>query len=174
MRSLRLLAVAVLALVLALSSTQNAFATITSVSLEPTCGPPGTAVTLMVRFTEGSHVSAVFLPDVVVAGCDYAETAMGCWFTVPEGVDRITITITEDGVPSRVLTFDVPCPTVGGFIEPVNKLALLSPWLAVLGCRLHRHCCCGRWEAATVDSTRPDHDARMSSSRMVCRFHHTS
>lgn len=131
MRWLRLLTVAVLALVLALSSTHNAFATINSVSLEPRCGPPGTGGILAVTFT-GSVPEIQTYPDLPL-GCDEDTEVMGCWFTVPEGVDRITITITENDAPSRVLALDVPRPTVGGFIEPVNKLALLSPWLALIG-----------------------------------------
>ena len=133
MRSVRLFAVAVLAVVLALASVQGAFATITSVSMEPGCGPPGTTVELHVTAT--AQFSVLFDPEPEDLSCRYNSegVTMDCVFTVPEGVHKTTITIVEQQGASRVLTFG-DCPAaVGGVAEPVSMVALVSPWLALIG-----------------------------------------
>jgi len=130
MRSIRLLAVVVLAVVLVLSSMQGALATIISASLDPECGPPGTSVTLTITFT-GSHPTIQTYPDVGVIACLVGEGIISCPFTVPDGVHQITITITQEGAPSQTVAF---CPSpVGGFVESVNAFTILAPWLAIIG-----------------------------------------
>ena len=63
--------------------------------------------------------------------CDMGEGVMGCYFTVPDGVYQIRITISQEGAPSQTVTF---CPStsspVGGFMEPTNRLAVLAPYVA--------------------------------------------
>jgi hypothetical protein len=59
------------------------------------------------------------------------EGIEGCYFTLPAGVHQITIKISQEGVPSWVVTF---CPAaVGGFLERVSMLAILTPYLAFSG-----------------------------------------
>ncbi|MFC1507346.1 hypothetical protein ACFLQ6_09810 [Thermoproteota archaeon] len=111
--------------------SQNAHATITSITLEPECGPPGTDVILIVRFTEGSNIDVEFSPDII-AGGDIGDDGMSLYFTVPEGVYSIKITITEDGIPVKVLTFTY-CSTVGGVPAPTNKLEILTPYIVLAG-----------------------------------------
>jgi hypothetical protein len=44
--------------------------------------------------------------------------------------------VIEGAADFQKLSGDVthePCPAVGGTVEPVNNLVILSPWLAVLG-----------------------------------------
>jgi len=127
--SSRILLLMVLSVFSFFSASQNAYATITSVTLDPPCGPPGTKVILTVRFTQGSKVSIEYSPDVI-AGGDWGETGFTEYFTVPEGVNLITIRIMEDGVPVRLLTF-TQCSTVGGVVMPTSKLEIVAP-LAVL------------------------------------------
>ena len=132
MRSMRLLAVAVMAVVLVLYSTGNVFA-VPQVTLTPNCGPPGSSFVLHATpYLPPEQLS--YSPDVFDApGCD-SNGAIGCYFTVrgdaPPGHYAITYT---DGGGSASATYDVPCSTVGGVVEPVNKLAGLAPWLAVIG-----------------------------------------
>ena len=76
MRSFRLLALVVLAVVLVLCSTQGALATIISASLDPECGPPGTSVTLIIRFT-GSFPTVQTYPDLGPLGGDVGEGVGG-------------------------------------------------------------------------------------------------
>ncbi|WP_455368278.1 hypothetical protein, partial [[Eubacterium] cellulosolvens] len=111
--------------------SQNAHATITSITLEPECGPPGTDVILIVRFTEGSNVDVEFSPDII-AGGDIGDEGMSLYFKVPEGVYSIKITITEDGIPVKVLKFTY-CSTVGGLTIPTNKLEIITPYIAMAG-----------------------------------------
>lgn len=111
--------------------SQNAHATITSITLEPECGPPGTDVILIVRFTEGSNIDVEFSPDMI-AGGDIGYEGMSLYFKVPEGVYSIKIKITEDGIPVKVLTFTY-CSTVGGVTMPTNKLEILAPYIALAG-----------------------------------------
>jgi hypothetical protein len=130
MRSFRLLALVVLAVVLVLSSTQGAFATIISASLDPECGPPGTPVELTIRFT-GSRPTIQTYPDLGPLGGDIGEGIVGYDFTVPDGVHQITITIIQDGAPSGTVTF---CPSpVGGVVMPTNTFTIVVPWLALIG-----------------------------------------
>ena len=130
MRSFRLLALVVLAVVLVLCSTQGALATIISASLDPECGPPGTSVTLIIRFT-GSFPTVQTYPDLGPLGGDVGEGVVGYYFTVPDGVHQITITIIQEGAPSRTVTF---CPSpVGGVMMPVSTFAILGQWLALIG-----------------------------------------
>jgi hypothetical protein len=84
-----------------------------------------------VRFTQGSKVWIEYSPDIL-AGGDVGETGLTDYFTVPEGVNLITIRIMEDGVPVKVLTF-VQCATVGGVVTQTNKLEILIPYLALVG-----------------------------------------
>jgi len=133
MRSMRFTIVAVLAVVLVLACTQSAFGTITSVLLEPGCGPPGTVVELHVTAT--AQFTWIFDPEPEDLSCRYISegVTLDCVSTVPEGVHKITITITEQQEGSRVLTFG-DCPAaVGGVVEPVNKLTIFVPWLVVIG-----------------------------------------
>jgi hypothetical protein len=111
--------------------SQNAHATITSITLEPECGPPGTDVILIVRFTEGSNIDVEFSPDIVATGAT-GDEEIRLHFKVPEGVYSIKITITEDGIPVKVLTFTY-CSTVGGVTTPTNKLEILAPFIALAG-----------------------------------------
>ena len=128
-----LLFIVVLTFMLVSSSIQGALATIISASLDPECGPPGTSVWLTIRFT-GNTPDVKFDPDVGMTGGDVGEGIIGVDFTVPAGVHQITITISQEGSPSWVVTF---CPAtgspVGGFMEPVNKLAVFAPYLALFG-----------------------------------------
>lgn len=132
-RSFTLLAVAALVLVLAFSSSPGAFAAIISASLNPQCGPPGTNGTLLIRYT-GSHPTVQADPDLGPLGGDEGEGVVGIYFTVPDGVHQITFTIFQDGVPLQTVIF---CPStsapVGGFMQPVNKLAVFAPYLALFG-----------------------------------------
>lgn len=129
--SARILLLMVLSVFSFFSMSQNAYATITSVTLDPQCGPPGTEAILTVRFTQGSKVSAEYSPEISVGG-DMGETGFTDYFTVPEGVNLITIRIMEDGVPVRVLTF-TQCSTVGGVVMPTNKLEIVAPFAALAG-----------------------------------------
>ena len=127
-----MLLVMILAVVLALSSTQGVFAEIVSVCLKPECGPRGTYGTLIVRYT-GSHPTVQTYPDLGPLGGDVGEGVVGIYFTVPEGVHQITFTIVQDDVPARTVVF---CPTsspVGGFMEPVNKFTVFAPYLVLFG-----------------------------------------
>ena len=131
-RSVKLSIIAVLAVILALCSVQNVLAEITSASLNPTCGPPGTNGTLLIRYT-GSHPTVQVNPDLGPLGGDVGEGVVGIYFTVPEGVHQITFTIFQDDVPARTIVF---CPTsspVGGVLEPVNNLTVFAPYLALFG-----------------------------------------
>ena len=89
MRSMRLLTVAVLAVVLALSSAQNAFAA--QASLNPTHGPPGTKVFFSGSgFVEPSFCDHAFhsIPDGLSAGYDECQEIGGVIsgsFTVAAG-----------------------------------------------------------------------------------------
>ena len=119
-RSVKLFIIVVLAVILALCSAQNVLAEITSASLTPTCGPPGTNGTLLIRYT-GSHPTVQTNPDLGPLGGDVGEGVVGIYFTVPEGVHQITFTIFQDDVPARTVVF---CPTsspVGGVLEPVKQ-----------------------------------------------------
>jgi hypothetical protein len=130
MRSFRLLAPVILAVVLVSCSTQGAFATIISASLYPECGPPGTPVELVIRFT-GTRPTIKTYPDLGPVGGDVGEGIVGYDFTVPDGVHQITITIIQEGTPSRTVTF-CPSSPVGGVVMPAN-FAIVAPWLAVIG-----------------------------------------
>jgi len=74
------------------------------------------------------------------------------WYQIPIGDDDgdnvITITLTDNGVGDDILTgpdgqivdqggpgFPGPAPSapVGGFMEPVNKLTILTPYVAAFG-----------------------------------------
>lgn len=127
----RILLFIVLSVLSFFSISQNVYATITSVTLDPPCGPPGTEVILTVRFTEGSRVTIEYTPDLI-AGGDDGETGLTEYFTVPEGVNSITIRIMEDGVPVKVLTF-THCPSVGGVVMPTRHLEILTPYIALAG-----------------------------------------
>jgi hypothetical protein len=130
MRSIKLLAVGVLAVILALSSAPGASATIISAFLDPECGPPGTYGTLHIRFT-GSFPTVQTDPDLGSLPSDSGDGVVGYFFTVPDGVRQITFTIFQDDVPIQTVTF---CPSpVGGVVLPANTLAVLAPWLAVIG-----------------------------------------
>jgi len=130
MRSIRLLVVGVLAVILALSSAPGASATIISASLNPECGPPGTYGTLLIRYT-GNFPTVQTNPDLGPLGGDLGDGVVGYYFTVPDGVRQITFTIFQDGVPLQTVTF---CPSsVGGAVLAANTLAVLAPWLAVIG-----------------------------------------
>jgi hypothetical protein len=131
MRSFRLLAVTVLAVILALSSMQNAYAI--SVSVNPRCGAPGTFVTLTVvgpwvTFTVSTWGSG--WPEPLPIGC----TDIGCGFTVPPGATGgVRFTATDGSGSSASATFTVDCPAVGGVVEPAKKLAIFAPYLALFG-----------------------------------------
>lgn len=135
MRYMRLLAVAVLAVVLALYSTVSVLA-IPQVTLTQNCGPPGSEFTLHATpYLPQEQLS--YSTDVFdVLGCD-SNGAIGCYFIVkgnaPPG--HYTIIYTDQGGSASV-NYDVPCPTpaaVGGFMEPVNKLTVFAPYLALFG-----------------------------------------
>jgi hypothetical protein len=125
----RILLFVVITVCILSAMSHDAYAAITSITIEPECGPPGTDVILIVRFTEGSNIDVEFSPDIQ-AGSDEGDDAIGFFFTVPEGVNLITITIKEDGIPVKVLTFTY-CSSVGGVFKPINKLTLLAPYIAL-------------------------------------------
>ena len=56
-----------------------------------------------------------------------------CLFTVPEGATGGVKGTFTDQSGSTSATFTVDCPTVAGFIEPVNQLTILAPYVALVG-----------------------------------------
>jgi hypothetical protein len=138
MGSMRLSAVAVLAVVLALSSMHSAFAI--KLSLDPTCGPYATEVTLVVtEFTNYLNVGVAMcspedpgLPCQEAGPCTYDVNGLPtltCVFPAP--LFPIMLLVTEGDESASVIFTD--CPAVGGLVTPVNTLAILGPWLAIIG-----------------------------------------
>jgi hypothetical protein len=78
--------------------------------------------------------------------CGWNQPLVTCDFTVSESAcaGPYTVTVTLDAQGTIVGTADVQftvgtsecpsvCEAVGGCVQPVNTVALLSPWLAVIG-----------------------------------------
>jgi hypothetical protein len=80
--------------------------------------------------------SITVVTEAVVAGSfgvlSYAPQTDGSSFTVDLAGRSVTI---QYGLPDIVVcTFtNDPVRPVGGFVEPLNTLAVLAPWLAVIG-----------------------------------------
>jgi len=88
----------------------------------------------------------VELPEPVPTGTRWWKEHMGAWYSVPVqivGPNTITITLTDgsfpgdtDGVADGTITDPGgpgnPSPAVGWETQPVNKLAVLAPWTALL------------------------------------------
>jgi len=144
MRSFRLLAVTVLAVILALSSTQSAYAQ--QISLTPTCGPPGTVVTVTGSgFTMSAQPYCDFAssPSGLVGpgrgtdfDCNVAidGSLVNTWFIVAAGASgSYSVIVDYLGEQfSDPVGFSTSCPAVGGVVMRTNTFALVSPWLAVI------------------------------------------
>lgn len=121
--------------------------------LTPTEGCPGTEVTLTL-FLAGPlpndfHLSSNpigLFEEVICRGQANGETTVTCTLTILQsaclGHNTITASVSEGQIVESVsASFEVPstcpgvrsCAAVGGCVEPVNKLSVLSPWLAVIG-----------------------------------------
>jgi hypothetical protein len=121
-----------------------------SLVLTPTEGCPGTIVSLVLFFTGSpddiqisSSPDGLFNPEgLFVCRLDTdGVSTLTCTREIFESAcsGRYRVTVSVEG-GSASAYFDVPstCPgvrscAVGGCVQPVNKLALLSPWLAVIG-----------------------------------------
>lgn len=116
-------------------------------TVTPATGCPGTHVTLVAHWTVsgGADLSISASPDeklfVEDGSCsiDQAAHLLTCTMVVGESVrsGRYTLTFRaqNEGDESAVAYFDAlsTCGAVGGYVQPVNNFALLSPWLALVG-----------------------------------------
>lgn len=149
MAGLKAIAIMALIVVVALAGVSPAYGA--SLEVAPTTGCPGTAVTLLatgpsssISLQTGGPVE-LFAEDGSCQVSVNGGVTLGCAFVISESVCSGSYTITfTSGSESVTAYFYVlstcsgvqPCEVgapVGGFIQPVNTFALLSPWLAVVG-----------------------------------------
>lgn len=138
---MRLLAVAVLAIVLAFSSTQSVSAQ--QISLSPACGPPGTVVSLSGSgFGTSEHDPTISSsPDGLISDAEIVvnEGVVSGTFIVAAGAQgSYLVTVHTIGIDqSASVGFNTDCPggetAVGGVVMPTNTLTVLGPWLALVG-----------------------------------------
>jgi hypothetical protein len=136
---------ALLAIVLVLSA-QSVFAFLATISLNPGFGPPGMKVTVT---GSGFTVSAqpycnfVSTPAGLVGpnrNTDFVcmvagDGSMAGWFVVAVGASgsySVSVSYFTQASDPEQFAVTQPAP-VGGVVEPVNYLMMLSPWLAVIG-----------------------------------------
>ena len=136
----RTVALSALLVLLTLSAVDSAFADPT-ITLTPTCGGPGTIVTVTgTGFNPVSGTCTIVSspPGLIgVAACTVQGTGtVSGYFLVAGGASGIyAVTVTGTGGETASAVFTTPCPAVavGGFVEPVNKLIVFAPYLALLG-----------------------------------------
>ncbi len=129
-----------------------------SIELTPPLGCPDVSVGLTAEFPPpppGTYfVTVTSVPYGLLSELEPCSILVGdtivvvCEFTVPESVcaraSTVTASLTVDGtvVDSASTSFEIPstCPgvppcamPVGGCVQPVNNLAILPPWLVVIG-----------------------------------------
>jgi hypothetical protein len=151
MRSIRLLVVAVLAVVVALSLTQNALAQ--DISLDPTHGPIGTTVVVTGSgFTRhaNSFCEIHSTPTGLVGptrdtdfACNIlADGSVDGWFIVQDGASgSYLVTVyyapagfdPQESAPASFNVDHAGTAPVGGLMEPAYKLAVFAPYLALFG-----------------------------------------
>jgi hypothetical protein len=145
----------ILFLLVALAGASPVFAQDPLISLTPDAACPGTKVIVTsptfgdVAGGSGDSImqTRIMQPTIVISsdpsgliGTQVCGLLGECSFVVSQyascGHYNVIITTTGDGLSAMIsLPFDVPgyCCAVGGRVQPVNTLALLSPWLAVIG-----------------------------------------
>jgi hypothetical protein len=147
-RFMKLLAV-VLAVTMISFLTTTAHAPATpSITLSPTSGPPGTSVTITGSgfFSDdwmcdiSSSPSGLISSPACTIGGGLGLGAVSASFTVanvPGGLYTVTVT-GYLGIPPTALddasgsfTVTTPPAPVGGFVEPVNKLSIVAPCVAL-------------------------------------------
>ena len=151
----KMISMVLLVVLVALAGVSPVFAP-TFMTLTPAAACPGATVSISANIpfqdTFGGVIGAVVTSDPggLIASdpqnCLISDTPVECTFLVSESAScgRYTVTVTltertEGGIltlGSASATFDVAgpcCPAVGGCVQPVNSLAMLSPWLAVIG-----------------------------------------
>jgi len=145
MRSMKLLAI-MLAVSIVLSLTTSAHAA--NVTIVPSFGPIGTHVTVTVpgaffspddtSCTVSSSPNGLISNPTCLLSGGGGEQSASASFTVacaPAGEYAVTVTGNRGDYAGPV-SFDNeggPCPAVGGVVMPANTLAILTPWLAVIG-----------------------------------------
>jgi hypothetical protein len=117
---------------------------IREISLSPACGPPGTVVSLSGSgFGASEHDPTISSsPDGLISGATIAivDGVVSGTFVVAAGAQGpYLVTLHTIGIgQSASADFNTNCPSVGGapvggVVEPVNTLAVLAPWLAIIG-----------------------------------------
>ena len=144
MRSMKLLAI-MLAVSIVLSMTASAHG-ISPITITPSSGPMGTlvAVTVPAAFslsdtscTISSKPSGLISdPTCLLSGGERGQTASASFTVACAPAGEYTITVTgnpmDDQRSIEFLNEGGSCP-VGGVVMPVNTLAILGPWFAVIG-----------------------------------------